>query len=227
MYTETIGDEGDGLGLDQKALKNAHGMRGIPPRGFMTSFGLLSIIGGGLAKLYVNTRTDVINGENSLYNILGEMEVILHDWLETNHPDVLHQMKKDNEKYYGNVPPYIDEGSMISPRVVISWQLGNEPHKDPNDNGLSVVLWIVGKDDIQKVNKDNWRFVFQNSSTGTGTERRDTTTISLFHGIIIIYNGKKIRHATTISLTNMVNKFGVFHGSTNPQGWKMNNPNKA
>ena len=113
---------------------------------------------------------------------------------------------------------------MVSPRVVISWQLANEPHKDPNDNGLSVVFWVVGSDDLRKVNKDNWRFVFQNMSTGTGNARRDTTTIPLFHGKVIIYDGKRIRHATTISLTNTVNKFGIFHGSTNPRGYKKHNP---
>eukprot|EP00816_Leptocylindrus_hargravesii_P001650 CAMPEP_0196803726 /NCGR_PEP_ID=MMETSP1362-20130617/3204_1 /TAXON_ID=163516 /ORGANISM="Leptocylindrus danicus, Strain CCMP1856" /LENGTH=379 /DNA_ID=CAMNT_0042175525 /DNA_START=453 /DNA_END=1592 /DNA_ORIENTATION=+ len=223
----SIGGDNTGLGLDIKHFCNSHKMRGRPPRGFMTSFGLLSIIEGGLASLYNNTKVNVENGDDVLFDILGEMEAILHDWLEENHPDILRQLKKDNEKYYGNVPPYADEGRMISPRVVISWMLGNEPHRDPKDNGLSIVLWVVGKDDIQKVSQDNWRFVFQNLSTGTGNERRDTTSIPLFHGIIIIYDGKKIRHATTVSLTNMVNKFGIFHGSTNPQGNKKHNPNKA
>ena len=91
---------------------------------------------------------------------------------------------------------------MVSPRVVISWQLANEPHKDPNDNGLSVVFWVVGSDDLRKVNKDNWRFDFQNLSTGTGNAQRDTMTIPLFHGIVIIYDVKRIRHAATTTLSN-------------------------
>ena len=222
----TVSDDGIGLGLQEKDLTNAHQMRGKPPRGFMTSFGLFAIVNGGLASVYANTRTNVVNEECALFEILGEMEAIIYAWLEENHPDVLQQLNDDNNNYYGNYPPYAKDGKFVSPRVVISWQLANEPHKDPNDNGLSVVFWIVGSDDLGKVNKDNWRFVFQNLSTGTGKDRRDTTTIPLFHGIVIIYDGKRIRHATTISLTNTVNKFGVFHGSTNPQGYKKNNPGK-
>ena len=75
---------------------NAHKMRGKPPREFMTSFGLFAIVNGGLASVYANTRTNVVNGEYAPFEILGEMEAIIYNWLEENHPDVLQQLKDDN-----------------------------------------------------------------------------------------------------------------------------------
>ena len=44
----------------------------------------------------------------------------------------------------------------------------------------------------------DWRFVFQNLSTGLNDMRRDTTSIPIFHGIVIIFDRKNIKHATTM-----------------------------
>ena len=45
-------------------------------------------------------------------------------------------------------------------------------------------------------------------------------TVQLFHGIVIIYDGKDIRHATSIPFDKRYTRFGIFHGSTNPRGYK-------
>ena len=129
---------------------------------------------------------------------------------------------------FGNRPLYIGEEDMISPRIVISWQLGNEPHTDPKDNGLSVVVWVVALDeiDLNEVPRD-WRFNIQNVRTTEGNKQRDGISVQLCHGIVIIYDGKKVRHATSIPLDKRYTRFGVFHGSTNPRGYKKYRPSNV
>jgi len=218
MYSTKLGIEG--LDLDSGDLKNSHNMRGDPCRGCMSSFGTLEIIENG-SKDYKNTRAF-----QDLLEVLKELNDIVFGWLSVEHPDVMRQMKEDNKNYHGCHPPYTTSDTCISPWMVISWQLGNEGHKDPNDNGLSVVIWVVDINNIDLSACTDWRFVFQNLSTGLDDVRRDTTSIPLFHGIVIIYDGKKIRHATTIPLDKSIHRFGLFHGSTNPKGYLKWNPNK-
>ena len=97
---------------------------------------------------------------------------------------------------------------------------------DPKDNGVSVVVWVVSLDniDLDEVPSD-WRFIIQNLRTIVNGEQRVGVSIRLFHGIVIIYDGKKIRHATSVPLNERYTCYGVFHGSTNPRGYKKHHPN--
>ena len=149
-------------------------------------------------------------------------------WLKRNYPGILDEIQDDNCNYYGNRPLYIGEEDMISPRIVISWQLGNEPHVDPKDNGLSVVVWVVALDeiDLNEVPRD-WRFIIQNVRTTEGNKQRDGISVQLCHGIVIIYDGKKVRHATSIPLDKQYTRFGVFHGFTNTRGYKKYRPSNV
>ena len=108
---------------------------------------------------------------------------------------------------------------------MFSCQLGNEPHVDPKDNGVSVVVWVVSVNDtnLDEVPSD-WRFILQNLRTNVDGVQRDGVSIQLFHGIVIVYDGKKIRHATSIPLDNRYRRYGIFHGSTNLRGYKMYAP---
>jgi len=71
---------------------------------------------------------------------------LICEWIKSHYPEVLDGIQDDNSNYHGHCPSYIGEEEMISPRIVVSWQLGNEPHVDPKDNGLSVVVWVVALD---------------------------------------------------------------------------------
>ena len=200
-------------------------MRGAPPRGRMTSFGLRELLEGGGAA-YVNTLLNYFGARGNLFAYLREIEMTLCQWLKVKYPDVLVGIQSDNRNYHGCLPPYIDDEEVISPRVVISWQLGNEPHVDPKDNGVSVVVWVVSLDniDLDEVPSD-WRFIIQNLRTTVNGEQRDGVSIQLFHSIVIKYDGNKIRHATSVPLDERYTRYGVFHGSTNPRGYKKHRPN--
>ena len=218
IYAEE--DDPNSLCLPREFLINAHGMRGSPPRGKMTSFGLRELLERGGAA-YVDTFLNFVGRRGNLYAYLREIEGLIRDWLRINCPAVLSDVQQDNDKYHGNKPPSIGEDDMIAPRIVISWQLGNEPHFDPKDNGVSVVVWVV---DVQETDLDkapsDWRFIFQNLRTEVDGKRRDGVSVQLFHGIVIIYDGKEIRHATSIPFDKRYTRFGIFHGSTNPRGYK-------
>ena len=117
---------------------------------------------------------------------------------------------------------------MILLRIVVSWQLGNEPFVDPKDNGLSVVVWVVVLNEIDMNEVPQyWRFVLQNLRTTEGDKQHDGVSVHLSHGIVIIYDGKKVRHTTTIPLDERYTRFGVFHVSTNPRGYKNYHPNNV
>ena len=222
ILVDIYADDNDpnSLGLPRAFLVNAHGMRGSPPRGKMTTFGLRELIESGGAA-YVNTLLNFIGKRGNLYAYLREIEGLICEWLSNRYPEVLSLIREDNCNYHGNKPPYIGEETMIAPRIVISWQLGNEPHFDPKDNGVSVVVWVV---DVLEVDLDmappDWRFVIQNLRTEVDGKQRDGVSVQLFHGIVIIYDGKKVRHATSIPFDARYTRFGVFHGSTNPRGYK-------
>ena len=226
ILMDIFGDENDpnSLCLPREFLVNAHGMRGSPPRGRMTTFGLRELLKSGGAA-YVNTLSNMVGKRGDLYAYLKEIEELLCGWLRIRYPDVLSDVQRDNGNYHGNKPPYIGEEEMIAPRIVISWQLGNEPHVNPKDNGVSVVVWLLHIDEIDLVAAPpDWRFVIQNIRTKVGGKQRDGISVQLFHGIVIIYDGKKIRHATSIPFDTRYTRFGVFHGSTNPRGYKKHKP---
>ena len=112
------------------------------------------------------------------------------------------------------MPPYaVESGKFVSPRMIISSRLGNEAHIDFGDNGVSFVVWLA-EDPTEDV--DDWRFVMQNLRTDVDGSVRDTTTIQLFHGIVMVYDGRCIHHATSIPVYERGNKWGVFHGSSLP-----------
>ena len=133
------------LCLPRSFLRNAHGMRGAPPRDRMTTFGLRELREGGGAS-YINTVVNFFSARGNLHCYLREVEVLICEWIKSHYPEVLDGIQDDNSNYHGHCPSYIGEEEMISPRIVVSWQLGNEPHVDPKDNGLSVVVWVVALD---------------------------------------------------------------------------------
>ena len=56
----------------------------------------------------------------------------------------------------------------------------------------------------------------QNLRTDVDGSVRNTNTIQLFHGIVMVYDGRRIHHATSIPESNRGNLWGVFHGSLQP-----------
>ena len=163
----------------------------------------------------------------NLHGYLREIDVLICTLLKATYPYILNEIQSANCNYHGNRPSYIGEEEMLSPRIVVSW-LGNESDVDPKDNKLSVVVLVVvlNEIDMNEVPRD-WRFVLQNLRTTDGDKRRDGVSVQLFHGIVIIYDGKKVRRATTTPLDERYTRFGVFHGFTNTRGSKKYRPSNV
>ena len=124
---------------------------------------------------------------------------------------MLKQIQTDNKQTHGNHrPPYIRERKIISPRIIISSLFGNEAHVDAGDKGKSAVVWVAENPDDPV---DDWHFILQTLRTHEHGKVRDTITVQLFHGIVIIYDGRAVRHATSLPHPDSSNKWGVFHGS--------------
>jgi len=107
-----------------------------------------------------------------LHGYLREIDVLICTLLKATYPYILNEIQSANCNYHGNRPSYIGEEEMLSPRIVVSWQLGNEPHVDPKDSGLSVVVLVVvlNEIDMNEVPRD-WRFVLQNLRTTEGDKQ--------------------------------------------------------
>jgi len=196
---------GNGVGLSKAAFYNT-GSNRVSPRGRMGIFGLKKD-----GSHYVHSEEDLRKNGVSLFNLLEELEELLHDWMVDNCPDVLSEIQKDNEPtHQGNQPKYIRKGKMISPRMILSSLLGNEVHVDPDDKGLSIVVWLA---ENPEESTDDWHFILQSLQTTIGESTKDSTLIQLCHGIVMIYDGRYIRHGTTIPNSRRGNKFGFFHGS--------------
>ena len=50
----------------------------------------------------------------------------------------------------------------------------------------------------------------QNLQTNVGGTERDTTSIQLFHVIVMVYDGRCIHHATSVPVHNHYKKWGRF-----------------
>jgi len=203
MYDTKRG--GCGVGFTAGALMNT-GNNSKSPRGRMTTFGIFPD-----GTKYANTREDRKRGRMSSYDMLEDIEVLLYDCLASEYPEVLKLIQDDNEESYdGRRPPYVRKGKMIAPRIIVSSLLGNEAHIDFKDKGLSFVVWLSEKPENEV---DDWRFILQSLRTDVDGCERDTTSVQLCHGIVMIYDGRFIRHATSIPDASRGNRFGVFHGS--------------
>jgi len=187
-----------GVGFSKNDLSNTGNNRS-KAFGLMTSFGYKD-----MGILYANSREDCVKEGNSSYRILGEIEGIIFDFLQTEYPEVLKAILADNKhKFKDSVPPYaVESGKFVSPRMIISSRLGNEAHIDFGDNGLSFVVWLA-EDPTEDVG--DWKFIMQNLRTDVDGSVRDTTTIQLFDGIVMVYDGRYIHHATSIPESNRGN----------------------
>lgn len=182
----------------------------------MTSFGVRGFDDDGLPVHYKNSKADSNVGTNSSFDVLGEISALIYDWLGLHHPEILSQIRKDNSSYGDTAPRYAKSGKYIAPRIIISNKLGNEGHCDVFDEGISIVIWVYENHAVGE-STDDWRFVLPSLRTGDGKEKRDGVSIPIYHGLVLIYDGRVIRHATSIPLGSRGNKYGIFHGSNTAQ----------
>ena len=196
-----------GIGFSKSDLNNSQRKS---PIGWMTSFGIRQFV-NGVVQYYRNTAKNETHNGMSSYSIIGRITAIIYDFLKHTYPGVVEEIQKDNKPTHGDHrPPYIQEGKIISPRIIISNLLGNEAHVDAGDKGISVVAWVAEDPDEST---EDWRFVLQALRTCEHGKQRDTISVQLQHGIIMIYDGRAVRHATSVPNLDGSMKWGIFHGS--------------
>jgi hypothetical protein len=105
-------------------------------------------------------------------------------------------------------PPLPEMGGRNGPGscIMISKNLGNSAHIDYQDDSLSLAVWVeetVGC-------ASNWWFILPN----VRLNGKSGVAIRLFHGAAISWNGKLIRHCTSITETGENNNvYGCMFGS--------------
>jgi hypothetical protein len=106
---------------------------------------------------------------------------------------------------------------------MISRSLGNSAHNDFKDGSLSLAIWVKEEVGIAS----NWYFILPNVQyKGCGV------AVELFHGCAISWDGRIIKHCTSITTTGMKangdynNVFGCMFGSCRVQDVSENKSKK-
>ena len=200
------GDEG--VGIIPQWLNNA--MRDNPG-GWMSCLITRGMTDAGEPFPYVSCEEDRFGLKGSSNETFRFMSESFGEWLHDNMPEVWNEIRANNASEGWKAPGFFNSPHMISPRFFISDRLANEPHMDDNDRGICVVYWIK---DSETDDDADWQFIFESVTTGSGDSQRDTLTIQLHDGVVIVFDGTKVRHCSSVPSCDSKRKFGVFHGAS-------------
>ena len=125
------------------------------------------------------------------------------EWLEVNLTDVLADISRAERSKSIKSPSWMPKGPGSS--IMLSKNLGNSSHYDL-DGSVSVSFWVEDKPGVAS----NWFFVLPNVSF----EGSDGVLIRLYHGAVVSWDGRYIRHCTSVTETGVANNtYGVMFGS--------------
>ena len=108
-------------------------------------------------------------------------------------------------------PPLSEMGGANGPgsSIMISKNLGNSAHYDFRDMSMSVSVWVEERKDTAT----NWYFIMPN----VRLNGKLGVVIQLFHGCVISWNGRLIKHCTSVTSTGGDNNvYGCMFGSCRP-----------
>ena len=90
----------------------------------------------------------------------------------------------------------------------VSCNLGNATHFDVTDGSVGYSIWV----ELEPNTASNWYFVLPNVLIRNNDVSYSGVAIKLFHGVSIAWDGRMIRHGTSLTETNSkTNKcFGWF-----------------
>jgi hypothetical protein len=91
----------------------------------------------------------------------------------------------------------LEMGALFSPScsMNISSNLGNATHYDVGDGSVGYSIWVETKQDTAS----NWYFVLPNVLIRYNGQTYNGLAIQLFHGVAISWDGRVIRHGTSIT----------------------------
>ena len=156
--------------------------------GKMFAVGEMNIGGVGIS-------TTKITKHLAKENLLSKINKLSADFAERELLSVLPTMQH-MEKMSGRTPIH-EMGSLLSPScsMNISSNLGNATHYDVGDGSVGYAIWIETKPD----NASNWFFVLPNVLIKYNGKSYNGLAIQLFHGVALSWDGRVIRHGTSIT----------------------------
>jgi hypothetical protein len=113
-----------------------------------------------------------------------------------------------------NINPQEEMGGKngISASMDISIDLGNSTHYDVNDSSPGFSIWT----ETNRGEADNWFFVLPNILIRHNDKTYNGVAIRLYHGAVVSWDGRIIRHGTTKTSTGSKSNhtFGWFWSSS-------------
>jgi hypothetical protein len=151
------------------------------------------------------TKPTEVLGEN---NLLKQINLHSSKFAEKHLGSVLNSMKH-LENQAGRIPLPI-MGGITSPScsMDVSCNLGNSSHYDIGDGSVGFSVWV----ELNPGKAENWYFILPNVLVNVSGITYHGIAIKLYHGLSIAWDGRVVRHAT--SITEVGNKtngcFGWF-----------------
>jgi len=201
------GGREEGVGMSAAWLDNSQ--RKLP--GGRMACLMVKEMDGETVVSYASCRADRQGANGSAFETIGKLSSKFGNWFKLNFPERWNEIRGNNTKEGWKFPPHFNHPDLISPRMFVTDRLANEAHVDYNDVGPCVVFWIK---DSPMDNDTDWQFVFENVRTGEGNGKRDSLTVQLHDGLVIIFDGTKVRHCTSVPDASSPRKFGVYHGTS-------------
>jgi hypothetical protein len=180
------------LCIGSKRLKGqpANARQHVGDHGKMFCCGEMAVTG---SKMKVTQPTKILQDEN----ILSEINELSASFAKDAFISVLPTMQHI-ETMSGRVP-IKEMGGSSSPscRIITSYNLGNASHYDVGDASVCYSIWC----ELEPGSATNWFFVLPNVLVKYGGETYHGVVITLFHGVGISWDGRMIRHGTSITNT--------------------------
>ena len=160
---------------------------------------------------YSSCREDRFGARGSLFSTLHKLCSGFGAFFQMKFPQVWNEIRNNNAKEGWSTPSFLHHEHICSPRIFITDCIGNESHKDFHDIGPCVVFWIKESPEDEE---SDWQFIFEAVSTGEGDCKRDLLTIQINDGLVLVFDGRKVRHCTSIPDPNSKRKYAVYHGAS-------------
>jgi hypothetical protein len=112
-----------------------------------------------------------------------------------------------------NVIPCEEMGGKegICHAMAVSEGLANASHYDPNDGSIGMAVWH----ELEVGDARNWMMYFPNMVVVRDGKVYKGLAIRLHHGTMIAWDGRILRHATTVTHTSTSNRvFGTFFAAS-------------
>lgn len=160
--------------------------------GKMFALGEMKI--AGVAGLTVTKATDYVSGGGLLPSICRKSAAFAEKELRGILP-AMHNLEREAGR-----SPIPEMGGVHGPTCTnnVSCDLENASHYDVGDGSIGYSIWV----ELVPGEASNWFFVLPNILINVGGTTFQGIAIKLFHGVCIAWDGRVIRHGTSLTQRN-------------------------